>query len=148
MDLVKNTLDEDKIKRIDRTVCIVYADAKFFVPPSYIQGIVFSIEISAKNMLAFATFIKKSLRTNQRVSLGLDQNQVAFESSRVRVTDQILSFSLGNVSINNLTGESGNPLYPFMFEFERNASVGLRYGERGSSFDFLYCASIFAPPKK
>ena len=23
-----------------------------------------------------------------------------------------------------------------MFEFERNASVGLRYGERGSSFDF------------
>lgn len=77
------------------------------------------------------------------MSLGLDQNQVDFESSRVRVTDQILSFSLGNVSVNNLTGENGNPLYPFMFEFERNASVGLRYGERGSSFDF-YFASIFA----
>ena len=144
MDLVKNTIDEDKIKRIDRTVCIVYADAKFFVPPSYIQGKIILVESSAENMHSLLL----SFLTNQRVSLGLDQNQVAFESSRVRVTDQILSFSLGNVSINNLTGESGNPLYPFMFEFERNASVGLRYGERGSSFDFLYCASIFAPPKK
>ena len=46
-------------------------------------------------------------------------------------TDQVLSFSLSNVSIRDLTDQADNPIYPFMFEFERNASVSVRYGCSG-----------------